>query len=798
MESDFNLGFDIKRIVFKGLKYWYLLIAAIIISYSLSFLYLRYQNQTFKVRAKLLIRDDNMLSNSNSIIDELMLPSGLKNIKNEMAYLQSYDLVMSAILNLDFHVTYLEKGELKDSEKYSTTSPYTIEIDSNLYLPHATFQLIPKDEGSFELICQQEYPISVFEYKSGEKITSYPNKFGKKQVFHFGQPIVLGDSCVFKVKKNNLIPFTNSEDTKYLFCFEKLDRNVRYYLGSINIYPEDKKMESSVINLEHVNSNIPKSTVYLNMLVNEFIRMDLEEKNKIIDNSLSFITRELNVVLADLGGVEDKLEELRNSSLLIDLEHTSERAYDKLVEYDRAKSVYQLQIKYFKSVYDYLAANYSVDSIVAPSSVGIDDQLLSTLMVELRGLYSKKAALSISSTKNSPTIETINHQIKNVRLSLMELLRNMIKSSEIQLVDLNKKINENSQMIKNLPRNERDFLRIKRSYDLNKNLYDFLVEKRASAGIARSLNCPDNKILDYARLVSYRPLSPNVSKIRVFFIVIGLLIFVAFVYLKEFLFEKISSVEHLNRISNVGIVGFIGHNKEKGLPIIDQPKSAISESFRAMRIELESKLMSRNHQVLGFTSSISGEGKTFCSTNIGVSFAKNNLKVLIVGADLRKPKLGEDLNVSRDVGLSNYLSDENINLELIIKSTSVTSLDIITSGPIPPNPSEMLSNKKFVDLIEILKTKYDRIIIDCSPVGLVADYFVLGHLVDFHVFVLRNNYTRVVAKELIERFSEKYGSQNVGLLLNDIHQGFYGGYSYKYGYSYGYGYGAYYETDIKN
>jgi capsular exopolysaccharide synthesis family protein len=277
--------------------------------------------------------------------------------------------------------------------------------------------------------------------------------------------------------------------------------------------------------------------------------------------------------------------------------------------------------------------------------------------------------------------------------------------------------------------------------------------------------------------------------------VLAILLPSIFLILKLFFNDQIHGKEQLFKLTNVPLLGVIGHNNNKsGFPLLEYPKSSISESFRSLRINLQYLNSGSKAQVIGVTSSISGEGKTFCSLNLATAISLSGAKTILIGGDLRKPKLNKELNMSLDIGLSSYLIGKS-NIQDIIKPSGIENLDVVMSGPIPPNPIELLGSKKTAEFFEYLKSNYDYIMIDSPPIGLVSDYFVLKNFIDAHIYIVRNNYTKIKAIEGVNELYSKKEMKNLFLVLNDIKPEGLGRYGYYY--QYGYGYGYYEESERK-
>ncbi|MDQ5929032.1 MAG: tyrosine-protein kinase Etk/Wzc [Bacteroidota bacterium] len=363
---------------------------------------------------------------------------------------------------------------------------------------------------------------------------------------------------------------------------------------------------------------------------------------------------------------------------------------------------------------------------------------------------------------------------------------------------INKKINEIESTVKRLPDDQQELIKIKRKYDLNEKVYSAFLQKRSEADIVKAANLSDIHFIDPAKEVSANVLSQKTSVNYVLALFIGLLVPLTIILIIFFLNNTILNSEDIHRLTTVPLIGVVGVNTEASdLAVFDKPKSAMAESFRGIRSSLQFlyKGQGEGAKVLMLTSSISGEGKTFCSINIATVFALSEKKTIIVGLDLRKPKLSRVFEKNDDFGAVNYLINQK-NIDEIISPTTIPFLDIIFSGPIPPNPSELILNDKMSALIQELKTRYDYIILDTPPVGLVSDATEISQFADVVLYIVRQNHTKKEMVSFLNNRVKRGELKNTSIILNGFEN------KAKYGYSYGYyGYGDYangYHEEIAN
>ena len=385
----------------------------------------------------------------------------------------------------------------------------------------------------------------------------------------------------------------------------------------------------------------------------------------------------------------------------------------------------------------------------------------------------------------------INDQINRVRNTLLENVSNLIETNKIGLDNINERMNRIEKDMQKLPFTERQLINIQRDFNINDQIYTFLLEKRAEAGISKASNTADHRILDIARPENAKMIKPKISMNYIMALALGGLIPLLLIILLEYFNIKIIARKDIEQNTNVPILGSIGHNdKESELAVFENPKSALSESFRSLRANLQYMLKGKEQKVLSITSTISGEGKTFCAVNLATIMALAGKKTLLLSLDLRRPKLHRVFNIENATGLSTYLIEQNKASE-IIHSSSIENLFIANAGPIPPNPAELVGSEGMVKFMEKMKKEFDYVVIDTPPVAIVTDALLLKNQVDIYIFVIRHGYSTKNMLQLIDDLYNKKDMKNIAILVNDVHaKGYYGyGYRYGYGYDYGYGYG---------
>jgi capsular exopolysaccharide synthesis family protein len=435
-------------------------------------------------------------------------------------------------------------------------------------------------------------------------------------------------------------------------------------------------------------------------------------------------------------------------------------------------------------------ANKGYDEVVAPSAMGIQDPLLNAILGRMVEAYAKKKTLEISLKESNPMIQEANNTLLILKQTLQENLKNIIVSHQLVLKDLNKRIALFENQIGGLPQKEQKLLNMTRKYQLSDKLYTYLLEKRAEAGIAGAGITPDSKIID-AAIVSEQ-VYPKTANNYLIALLIGLVVPLIFVLGVEFFNNTIHNHSDLQKVTKIPLLGSIVHNtKNTALVIANHPKSQVSEAFRNLRSNISFLTGNKvDKKVIMVTSTVSGEGKTFISMNLSSVLAIGGYRTLLIGVDLRKPKIFQDFKLDNSYGLTNYLIGK-ADKEKIVQKTELANLDIITAGPTPPNPSELIMSAAFYNLIEEYKKDYDYIILDTPPIGLVADGLDIMKHSDIVFYVARQNVSKKNYFNMINEIYANEKEKNIGLIFNDVNFAAVYGYGYgAYGYGYGYGYGG--------
>lgn len=787
---------DIKKFVFKILSNWYWFVFTISVAIFAAWLVNRYTDPVYTLKSTLIVQDkENTLTGGvESILEEqgIYRRTRKKVVENEIAVLKSYSIAKKTIEELpDFHISYFGQGRIRTVELYKS-SPFTVIVDT----AHKNLTEKPID---FKFINNNEYQLSFTIGEQSKKVKLNFNEWYESEDFRFKILPNFKDESVF------------NSPVSYFFILRDTLALIEQYRGKLNMSTTDKK--STVLELSVSGLVVQKEVDFLNKLMDVYVQKGLDEKNQIALNTISFIDEQLSEISDSLSTTEDNLSDFRQTNKLIDIGQEGSILYQKIEKVQTELAMLKLKGRYYDYLLEYISKDRDFTDIMAPSVLDINDVMLTGLIDELTELYKERNNFNYTSNKTNPGLELINFKIKNNLATLEENIRNIIKANDLSVEDAQKRMGLADAEISKLPETEKKLIGIKRRYKLNDEIYTYLLTKRAEAGIGKASNVPDNKILDYSRPNAAALISPKRSLNYIIAIILGLLIPIIIIVIVDFFNDKIIERKDIESQTSIPILGEVGHNsKGAEMVVFERPKSSIAEAFRTLRTNLLYFNIDRQESsfVIAITSTISGEGKSFCAINLASVFAIGDKKTLLMGIDLRKPKLHRELGMDNMKGLSTYLAGTH-SLEEVILPTHQNNLFFMPAGPVPPNPAELIETKKMERLVAQLKNTYDVIIMDTPPIAMVTDALLLTKYSHINLFVLRQNYSRRNMIKLINEVFQERGFKNVGILINDISvQGYYGytyygsygygKYTYKYGYGrYGYGYGSgYYDDDTEN
>lgn len=770
--------FDLKSIFYSYVKYWPHILFTIILGVGAAYVVNKYATPIYMVEATVVLSDEKPDLTSELFSSATMF-TAKTNTENEMGILKSFSVAEAALSKLNFNVSYFREDVFGFKPLYGNTPVF---VNVNWKHPQITeglLKLVIVDDNSYQLLVEKE-GFQIFNPSDPFYKTGLGNQRILEGVYKFGEEVA-GEYYKFSITNITGVPgdmvFFHLIDTKSL-AMDLMD--------NLTVLPINK--QASIVRLSIETPVRRMGEDYLNKLMESFLDRELSEKNRISESTVDFINSQLSGVTDSLSFFENRLQQYRRDNRVFNLSQEGNRVFENLVDFENQRVSMSMMLKYYYQLRDYLASE-NVERTIAPSIGNTGDNLLNTLVASLIELQSESIKLSANFSDDTPAVRELRMKIANAKRVLSENVNSSIRNMESNVDQINQRIAVFEREASLLPETERQLVSIQRQFTINENIYVYLLEKRAEAEIQRASNYPKNSILDYAR-AQVKPVSPKKLVNYLIGFGLGLGIPLLLITIKNIMNSKIEDPKFLEKKKDIPFLGVIGKSKlGSSRVVLESPKSGITESFRSLRSDMSYLAPKEGNLTILFTSSISGEGKTFCSINMASVYALTDKKVILLGLDLRKPRIANDFGLSNEVGMSTYLSS-NINWKSVVKKTELENLDVILSGPIPPNPAELLLQDKFTDLMAELKTVYDVIILDCPPVGLVSETKELFKYADVNIYVFRYKYSEKENFSILEGLKQKGEVSKVYTILNDfsLEKGYGAGYGYGYGYGQDYGY----------
>ena len=779
-----QVSFDFKGFLIKIGSYWKWFLISLLITFTIAYQVNIRKEKVYAMETVISVKEESnplFTSNTSLVFNWGGTSDQVQTISTTLQSRSHNELVVD---KLQYYIDYLSQGEYNIVDSYGAV-PFYVTIDKSK--GQLAGMLI-----SITFLSESEYEIKIpFENNSVSTITYRDNSYGNTAV-------AVGDFVKkYKVGEQVTLPFLNwklqiksnpgfYKGNEYFVRFNDFDGTVSRYKG-INVTSGEKG--GSIITLGMQGGNKARMVEYLNATVKMLIKRQLDGKNQFATNTISFIDSTLVAMESQLKETGNELKSFRKGKNIYDIEEGGGKFSDQMLDFDVKKDEINRKIAYYNSLKSYLKNSVDYSRLPAPSVAGIEDPNIVVNISKLISLSTQRSEMAYA-VKSEKIFKDFDNQMQAIKNVLFENIGTAKSSLQYDLAMINSKINEAESTIKSLPDDQQELIKIKRKYDLSDNIYSTFLQKRSEADIVKAANLSDIHFIDPAKDIGGGLIGPKTSVNYVLALFLGILFPLLFVFIIFFINNSIQNTEDISKLTKIPIIGVVGLIREfTDLAVFERPKSALSESFRAIRSSLQFLYKQQNVEgakTLMITSSVSAEGKTFCSINIATVFALSEKKTVIIGLDLRKPKLFDEFNLTNEVGIVNYLIRQN-SVDEIIKHTQIPYLDVILSGPVPPNPSELIMGDAMGELMKELKEKYDYIILDTPPVGLVSDALELAQYADVTLYIVRQNFSKKEMITLLNNRVKRGELDNASIIFNGFENKAKYGAGYGYGYGYGYG-----------
>lgn len=749
---------DIKEILKKYLQYWYLFLIGGAMGLAAAYLYCKYYTiPQYRISSSILIKAGEKNTETGGL-GELGIMKSPQNINNEIEVLSSITLMQRVVGELGLSTSYFVEGRVRDVEIYGADVPIKViisRLDTTAYGRTITVHL--KSNSNYEV---EEDSGETKSYKYGQQVNK---PYGAFTV------VVASGISVADVPVGQKIKVT----------FQDVKSVARHYNYGLMIYP--KREEASVLEVSLVDPIPEKGKSIINKLIQVYNKEAIEDKNLKAASTIDFLDERLKYLTEELTDVEKNVERYKRNNELTDVGTQASQYLEQASEYNSKLSEWSIQINILESIEEYMRSSNNQYKMV-PSTLTIQDPTLSGLIGRFNELQLERERILRNAFPDNPLVKNIDEQLKDLRENIIENLRNIKKGLIITSNNLKANSGQFQAKINKVPSMERELLEINRQQAIKQSLYQYLLQKREEAALSLAASISNSRIIDPAIATDY-PISPNKQTIYLMSVLLGLFVPFAGIFVKDYLNDKVQTQRDVMKLTDTPILGDIMHNDSETLVVTTGKRTPIVEMFRLIRAKLQFAAVDRENKTMLVTSSMSGEGKTFFSINIAATLALTGKKVVVVELDLRKPNISKELGLTKGPGISDYLVSNEISIADIIKPLEEPAgMFIVSSGPIPPDPAELMMSSKLADLINELKHNFDHLVIDTAPVGQVADAFSLSPIVDSTVYVVRYNYTSKKHLELVDGIRRNKELKHPMIVMNDAKKGNGSYYGYGYGY----------------
>ena len=776
-----------QELLFRYIIHWPWFVASVLVCLIGAWVYLHFQTPVYQVSASIMIKDDKKGSGSTDL-ENLGIGgviTSTQSIDNEIEVLRSKTILKEVVNNLELYITYYDEDEFPEKELYQT-SPVIVNL---------TAQEADKLPGS-ALLAMKLSPEGVLDVNLKVGLNEYNQRFEKL-------PAVLPtDAGTFGFALKDSLSGGQMEGYKG-------ERHIRAvvsrpfgvakgYQGALSIAPTSRTTSVAVVSL--MNTNIQRARDFINKLMEMYNRNTNNDKNEVAEKTREFINERIKIIDEELGSTEDKLEAFKRNAGLTDISSDAQLAVSGNAEYEKRRVDNGTQINLVRDLIKYIN-NPSNEYELLPGNIGLSDAGLTTQIGRYNELIIERKRLLRTSTESNPMIVNLDTSIRAMKSNVQAAINGTLQGLLIVKADLEREAGRFSRRISDAPGQERQYVSIARQQEIKAGLYLMLLQKREENAITLAATANNAKIIDEP-VATGGPLSPKPNMIYMIALVLGVGMPVGVIFLiglTKFKIEGRGDVEKLTRLPIVGDVP-LTNEKAGSIAVFENQNTLMSETFRHIRTNLQF-MLENDQKVILVTSTVSGEGKSFISSNLAISLSLLGKKVVIVGLDIRKPGLNKIFNIPRkEQGITQYLSNPEKNLMDFVQPSDVSkNLYILPGGIVPPNPTELLARDGLDKAIETLKKNFDYVILDTAPAGMVTDTLLVGRVADLSVYVCRADYSRKAEFTLINELAADNKLPNICTIINGLDlkkkkYGYYYGYGkygkyYGYGKRYGYGYG---------
>ena len=776
-----------QELLFRYIIHWPWFVASVLVCLIGAWVYLHFQTPVYQVSASIMIKDDKKGGGSTDL-ENLGIGgviTSTQSIDNEIEVLRSKTILKEVVNNLELYITYYDEDEFPEKELYQT-SPVIVNL---------TAQEADKLPGS-ALLAMKLSPEGVLDVNLKVGLNEYNQRFEKLPAVLPTDAGTFGFALKDSLSGGQIEGYKGERHIRAVVSrpFEV----AKGYQGALSIAPTSRTTSVAVVSL--MNTNIQRARDFINKLMEMYNRNTNNDKNEVAEKTREFINERIKIIDEELGSTEDKLEAFKRNAGLTDISSDAQSAVSGNAEYEKKRVDNGTQINLVRDLIKYIN-NPLNEYELLPGNIGLSDAGLTTQIGRYNELIIERKRLLRTSTESNPMIVNLDTSIRAMKSNVQAAINGTLQGLLIVKADLEREAGRFSRRISDAPGQERQYVSIARQQEIKAGLYLMLLQKREENAITLAATANNAKIIDEP-VATGGPLSPKPNMIYMIALVLGVGLPVGVIFLiglTKFKIEGRGDVEKLTRLPIVGDVP-LTNEKAGSIAVFENQNTLMSETFRHIRTNLQF-MLENDQKVILVTSTVSGEGKSFISSNLAISLSLLGKRVVIVGLDIRKPGLNKIFNIPRkEQGITQYLSNPEKNLMDFVQPSDVSkNLYILPGGIVPPNPTELLARDGLDKAIETLKKNFDYIILDTAPAGMVTDTLLVGRVADLSVYVCRADYSRKAEFTLINELAADNKLPNICTIINGLDlkkkkYGYYYGYGkygkyYGYGKRYGYGYG---------
>lgn len=763
---------DLRVVVRKLLRRWWWFVISCLIFGGLGVAYLKVTPKTFRVEATMLMGEGDRtgLGRKEDFLKGMSLVKGSSQLEDDIAVMTSRTNILKTLRRLDFTVSYHERTRFITKERYDYP-PFRVKLDSSaLQVTGIPIHVRVNTADSTYTVTAQGKNVQLYNLQTQEVMDEFLPEYNLNKSQRMGLPFV-ADHLSFL----GVFPEDRTYDgaSEYFFHIHSLDEQLLNYGSRLGVEVPDSK--GHIVELSMAGQSPRKEIAFLNKLMETFIEGALYKQQQKGRKTIDFIDDLIGSASDSLRIAEQRLEQDRVGVGTLDPMGSSSLLFQERSKLEDERGRIESRIAYCGSMIQRLRSSEDIRNFPPPT--GFDEPALNSLIIDISRLNAEIDAESVNAgVKNSPAYIAKQRKLKNLLGQLENLAESVLERAQSDLARTRSRISEISYQLGQKPKADRIISQADRELDLRGGVYTYLMEKKAEAGIAIASDEVDKSIVDDARVSGGGAIGPSKKVVLGGALFVGLLLPLLIILGRDFFNDRIADLEELRRATSLPVLAVIPASKRKRV-MPDEPKSMLAESFRTARVNLQYLNAQVARQVIGFTSGTSGEGKTFCAINLASVMALSGRKVLIIDADMRRPAIARELGLKEGPGLSTWLIGEAGEND-IIRRTDVPGLDAIGAGPIPPNPAELAESPRMAELIASMRNRYDQIIIDASPIGLVSEFVVLMGQLDIALYVVREGYSKRSSLRTINELAATGKAGRVDLLLNDMKADKADGYGY--------------------